>query len=69
MDVKLAGSEDGFTLTIRDNGSFRGPLEKGFGLMAMEEYVKASGGEIRFLTEEGKGFGIVVTWRGHERED
>ena len=69
MDVRLVGSEDCFTLTIRDNGSFRGPLEKGFGLMAMEEYVRASGGEIRFLTEEGKGFGMVVTWRGHERED
>ncbi len=68
MDVKLAGSEGKFTLTVRDNGSFRGPLEKGFGLMAMEEYVKASNGEIRFLTEEGKGFGIVVTWRENERE-
>ncbi len=68
MDVKLAGSEGKFTLTVRDNGSFRGPLEKGFGLMAMEEYVNASGGEIRFLTEEGKGFGIVVTWRENERE-
>lgn len=69
MDVSFCGDEDGFTMTIRDNGSFRGPFEKGFGLMAMEDYVKASGGEISFLTQEGKGFGIVVTWRGHERED
>lgn len=69
MDISLTGSEGSFTLTIRDNGSFRGPLEKGFGLMAMEEYVRASDGEIRFLTEEGKGFGIVVIWRGHEGED
>ena len=67
-EVKLEGCEGSFTLTIRDNGSFRGPVEKGFGLMAMEEYVNASGGEIRFLTEEGKGFGIVVTWRENERE-
>ena len=69
MDISLTGREGSFTLTIRDNGSFRGPLEKGFGLMAMEEYVRASDGEIRFLTEEGKGFGIVVIWRGHEGED
>ncbi|MBR3508121.1 MAG: hypothetical protein IKO03_05025 [Lachnospiraceae bacterium] len=69
MEVKLEGNIGSYTVMIRDNGSFRGPLEKGFGLMAMEEYVRASGGEIRFLTEEGKGFGIVVTWRGHEGED
>ena len=70
MEVALLGCKDAFTLKIRDNGSFRGPLEKGFGLMAMEEYVKASGGEIKFITEEGKGFGIVVTWRKNdERED
>ncbi len=64
IDVKLTGQPDLFTLEIRDNGSFRGPFEKGFGLMAMEEYVKASGGELRFLAEEGKGFGVVATWRG-----
>ena len=64
MYVRLSGDDDTYSVEIRDNGRFRGEFEKGFGLMAMEEYVKASGGEIQFLTEEGKGFGIVVTWRG-----
>ena len=65
MDIRMEGSEERFTLTIRDNGSFRGPFEKGFGLLA-KDYVKASGGEISFLTEEGEGFGIVATWRKPE---
>lgn len=53
-----------FTIAIRDNGCFRGPFEKGFGLLAMEEYVKASGGELTFETAENEGFGIVARWRG-----
>jgi signal transduction histidine kinase len=67
MDIEAEGDNRSFLLTVRDNGSFRGPFEKGFGLMAMEDYVRASGGEIRFLTEEGKGFGVEVRWREHER--
>ncbi|MBO7336338.1 MAG: hypothetical protein J6U42_05310, partial [Lachnospiraceae bacterium] len=67
MDIVARGDDGSFLLTVRDNGSFRGPFEKGFGLMAMEDYVRASGGEIRFLSEEGKGFGVEVSWREHER--
>ncbi len=69
LEIGLYGDEDRYRLTIRDNGCFRGPFEKGFGLMAMEEYVREAGGEIEFLTEEGKGFGIVVDWRENERKD
>lgn len=56
------GQRERFLLMIRDNGSFRGPFEKGFGLLAMEEYVKASGGTLCFEVEEGKGFGITAAW-------
>ncbi len=54
------------SLRISDNGSFRGTLEKGFGLCTMEETVRASGGTISFEAEEGKGFGIVAEWRTEE---
>ena len=54
------------SLRISDNGSFRGTLEKGFGLCTMEESVRASGGTISFEAEEGKGFGIVTEWRAEE---
>ena len=59
-----------FTIAIRDNGCFRGPFEKGFGLLAMEEYVKASGGELTFETAENAGFGIVARWKnGGDRHE
>ena len=49
------------TLTLTDDGSFHGTFEKGFGLSAMENAVKASGGTIDFITEEGKGFTVQIT--------
>jgi len=49
-------------LQIEDNGSFRGEFEKGFGLSTMEDIVHKSGGEVTFLAETGKGFGIRVKW-------
>ena len=54
---------DSLTMCIRDNGSFHGTLEKGYGLTAMEENVTATGGTLAFETEEGKGFGITAEWR------
>ena len=54
------------SLRISDNGSFRGTLEKGFGLCTMEKTVTASGGTISFEAEEGKGFGIVAEWRAED---
>ena len=50
-------------LEISDNGSFRGELRKGFGLTNMEKAVLSSGGIISFLAEQGRGFGIKVSWR------
>ena len=49
-------------LQIKDNGKFRGTLEKGFGLTTMEENIKASGGTVRFRAEENQGFEITAEW-------
>ena len=61
--VKAEMDEEQVTLTLTDDGSFHGSFEKGFGLSAMENAVKASGGTIVFITEEGKGFTVRITWR------
>ncbi len=66
LNVNVDGSEESFTLTVRDNGKFRGTFEPGFGLDAMRAYVVSSGGTLQFLTEEGKGFGIVASWRNSD---
>ncbi|MBQ6183097.1 MAG: hypothetical protein IJK33_04340 [Clostridia bacterium] len=55
--------EEQVTLTLTDDGSFHGTFEKGFGLSAMENAVKDSNGTIGFITEEGKGFTVRITWR------
>lgn len=60
--VKVRMTKESITLNIQDNGKFRGTLEKGFGLLAMEDYVSKSGGKVDFLAEEGKGFGITASW-------
>jgi len=61
--IRMALREDEAVLHLEDNGCFRGPLESGFGLRMMKENVEASGGEITFEAEEGRGFGITVRWR------
>ena len=63
LAIEAHMAEDKLTLRITDNGRFHGALEKGFGLKTMEENVRASGGQIRFEAEEGKGFGIAAEWR------
>lgn len=63
LSIRVKMEYDSFTLKIQDNGSFRGRFEKGFGLTSMEDYVKASGGTLEFITREGEGFGIIATWR------
>ncbi len=50
-------------ITISDNGKFHGVFEKGFGLSVLEENVTASGGEISFVAENGRGFGMTIEWR------
>lgn len=61
--IEARMAPDALSLRIRDNGSFRGALEKGFGLTMMEESIRASGGEVRFEAREGEGFGISAEWR------
>ena len=63
LTIEAQMTADSLTLHIRDNGSFHGTLEKGYGLTAMEENVTAAGGTLTFETEEGKGFGITAEWR------
>lgn len=63
LTIEARMAQDKLTLRLADNGRFHGALEKGFGLKTMEENVRASGGQIRFEAEEGKGFGIVAEWR------
>ena len=63
LSIEVRMTADKLTLRIADNGRFHGPLEKGFGLKAMEERVRLSGGQVRFEAEEGKGFVIAAEWR------
>lgn len=63
LTIEVCMSPELLTLRIADNGKFHGTLEKGFGLTAMEENVRASGGRLRFEAEEGRGFGILAEWR------
>lgn len=63
LAIEARMAPDSLTMRIRDNGSFHGTLEKGYGLTAMEENVTATGGTLVFETEEGKGFGITAEWR------
>lgn len=61
IEAKMTPKE--LILQVYDDGCFHGPFEKGFGLTAMENYVRASGGSLSFKAEEGSGFGITATWR------
>ena len=63
LNMEVTMTEQTLTLRITDNGRFHGALEKGFGLRTMEENVRASGGQVHFEAEEGKGFGVVAEWR------
>lgn len=64
--VNIALSPDRIRLKLQDNGKFRGPFEKGFGLLSMEDYVAQSGGSVMFLAEDGKGFGIIASWEAEK---
>ncbi len=60
IEVKM--SHASLKFEICDNGSFRGPFEKGFGLLAMEENVLKTGGKVTFHAVEGEGFGLIIEW-------
>ncbi len=60
--INFVMSHDKIILKIQDNGKFRGPFEKGFGLLSMEGYVAHSGGRVKFLAKDGEGFEIVASW-------
>ncbi len=61
--IKAEADEEQVTLTLTDDGAFHGTFEKGFGLSAMENAVNASDGTADFITKEGKGFTVRITWR------
>ena len=63
LRIQVQMTPEEMILHITDNGHFHGPLEKGFGLTAMEEAVHLCGGTLSFETQEGSGFGILVKWR------
>ena len=63
QSITAEAAPDTLTLSVFDNGHFHGPFEKGFGLSAIEEKVRASGGTIRFHEAEGESFGVVARWR------
>ena len=63
MEVELRMNDEEAVFQIRDNGSFRGPFERGFGLSTMEDQVRLSGGSVEFTAEEGKGFAVTAVWR------
>lgn len=60
--IRLRAEPTRLELRLYDNGSFRGALEKGFGLSAMEDRVRATGGSIAFRAESGEGYGIDIVW-------
>ena len=63
MQVSVDLRESSAKISISDNGKFHGEFEKGFGLSVIEENVIASGGEIAFIAESGRGFEIIIEWR------
>ena len=51
-------------LKIEDNGVGSESMDRGFGLIGMQERVKLVQGNIEFLTSKGKGFVIIVNAPG-----
>lgn len=60
--ITVIFTDDCFVLKVFDNGSFHGQLIIGFGLSAMAERVRESGGRLSFHAETGEGFGIIAKW-------
>ena len=56
-------------IRIWDNGSFHGTFEKGFGLSAVEDQIRASGGSVEMIAREGEGFEILARWRDETWRD
>lgn len=63
LTIEARMTPDKLMLRVCDDGCFHGPFKKGFGLTAMENYVRASGGSLSFQVQEGSCFGITATWR------
>lgn len=71
VEVRIATARDGqCTLTIQDNGDGMAPGDRhkaqSFGLLGMQERVRAIGGRLRIDTHAGQGTTVKVTVPGPE---
>jgi signal transduction histidine kinase len=64
IDVRLLGAQDGFSLSIRDNGTGINPVRngqpRGMGLLGMRARARMAGGQLTIKSEAGKGTRILV---------
>lgn len=69
--VELKNTPSGFTFMISDNGKGVNlkKLELGYGLKSMRDKAKQLGGNIYFVSEEGEGFEIHITFNYKDKAD
>jgi signal transduction histidine kinase len=60
-DVSIAFGDDAFRIEVADNGRrLSVPVERGHGLIGMQERAQLHGGELRFGVRPGGGFEVVA---------
>lgn len=69
--VELKNTPNGFTFMLSDNGKGVNlkKLELGYGLKSMRDKAKQLGGNIYFVSEEGEGFEIHITFNYKDKTD
>lgn len=58
VNVSLAYSESGFSLSIRNDGVVPDELKPGFGLTGLQERAREWNGEVRFYMDRNEGFAV-----------
>ncbi|WP_236330834.1 sensor histidine kinase [Paenibacillus auburnensis] len=58
VNVTLAYSESGFSLSIRNDGVVPDELKPGFGLIGLQERAREWNGEVRFYLDRNEGFAV-----------
>jgi signal transduction histidine kinase len=58
VNVSLAYSESGFSLSIRNDGVVPYELKPGFGLIGLQERAREWNGEVQFYLDRNKGFAV-----------
>ncbi|WP_223192723.1 sensor histidine kinase [Paenibacillus sedimenti] len=70
VNVSLAYSESGFSLSIRNDGVVPDELKPGFGLISLQERAREWNGEVRFYLDRNEGFAVegAFPYSAAERE-